>query len=73
MCNKIKEMLQQSCRAITARTYFILLCMKPELQKIKQNIYFIAAFILFYCACLDKNSSNKISCKQTRSRVEPER
>jgi len=50
--------LAGSCRAIVGSTarnfYYILLHIKPQLQwnkwcnKIKPNIYFIAAFILFY-------------------------
>jgi len=42
-------MLQQSCKLLRGycSTHFILLPMKPHCYKIKQNIYFIAAFIQF--------------------------
>jgi len=45
------EMLQQSCRTIAGRSYFILLHIKPDLQyneccnKITIFFYFIAVFI----------------------------
>ena len=48
MCNKIKQMLQQSCRHCSTHDN-IILWGYFSCNKIKQNMYLVAAFILFYC------------------------